>query len=206
MEITRRLPLWLWWIIGIAVIGAVSAGAVFFIRSSRPSIPPGLVEKREEISRLLEESGRIGDVDIRPLAEMESKKDYSGVAALMERALESNAEHEKLSQTLVKASDELANTSVRVMPDTIGTKAITAFGVLSRLAQAEKKFYANRRLLYEMTRDYYADLAAKKNPTLPDNLRALVLKVNADLDEARALHQQFASAIKIFDKSIVGIK
>ena len=206
MNGARRVPLWLWWLIGLGVIAAVSAGVVFFMRSSRPSIPPGLVEKREEISRLLEESGRIGDVDIRPLAEMESKKDYNGVAALMERALESNAEHERLSQTLTSSSSEPANRSVRVMADTIGTKAITAFRILSELAKAEKKFYENRRLLYVMTRDYYADLAAKKSPPLPDDLRSLVLEVNSDLDEARALHQQFASAIKVFDESIVGIK
>lgn len=199
LETARKLPLWSWWLIGIAAIAGVAAGIVFLIRETAPSLPPGLVEKRREVAKILDESSQLEDVDLKPLLELETKKDFRGAAELMAKALEVNGDFEILSVSLVKVSNELTKLALAVKPDDIGIKAMEAFDSLARLAQAEKKFYENRRRLYELTQGYYAGLAAKKKPALPEGLRSLALEVNNDLDKAKELHQQFAAAVKAFD-------
>lgn len=202
MNAARRVPIWLWWIIGGAVIIAIAAGVVIFVRSVRPNMPPGLAEKRREVARILDESGRIADVDVRPLAELESKKNYRGAAALMEQALAANSAKATATASLLGVSNELVKMAIQVRPDIVGAKAVEAFGFLAQLAGAEKKFYEDRRALYEMTRDYYADLAAKKTVPIPENMRAAVDTVNGDLEKTRELNAKFNAAVKEFDALI----
>lgn len=202
MNAARRVPIWLWWIIGGAVIIAIAAGVVMFVRSVRPNMPPGLAEKRREVARILDESGRIADVDVRPLAELESKKNYRGAAALMEQALAANSAKATATASLLGVSSELVKMAIQVRPDIVGAKAVEAFGFLAQLAGAEKKFYEDRRALYEMTRDYYAGLAAKKIVPIPENMRAAVDAVNGDLEKTRELNAKFNAAVKEFDALI----
>lgn len=202
MHETRSFPLWAWWVIGIAVIIGITAGVVFIIRVGRVKIPPGLVEMREAVAKILDESSRIADVDIQPLVELEAKKEYQRAVELLDDALRVNTSHEALAASLITVSDSLTKLSVQVEPDEIATKAIDAFGILAQLAQAEKKFYEDRRSLYEITRTYYADFAEKKNPPIPQRLPSLVDTVNADLKKVNDLHQRFALAVKAFDAVI----
>ena len=204
MRIARRLPLWLWWFIGLAAIAAIVAGVIFVQRLNSPRLPAGLAELREHVAKILEESGRIEDVDIKPLVDLEVKKDYAGAVALMDKALAANASLEAVAESLAEASAGLTKLAVQVKPDDIATKAIEAFGALDKLAQAEKKFYEDRRMLYEVTRSYYADLAAKKSPAIPENLPSLVETVNADLKRAEELRETFSTAIKAFDEAVAG--
>lgn len=199
-----RLPIWAWWVIGIALIIAVAAGIVLIIRNTQTELPPGLIERRKDISRILEDIDRVEDVDIKPLVELEKVKDYKGAVALMERAVDRNAEYEKLVASLANVSDELAKLSVQVRPDDLGSKAVEAFGFLVRLAEAERKFYEDRRALYEITLSYYTDLETKKNPTIPENLHAVVEAVNSDLQKVKEASQQFAIAVKAFDDAASG--
>lgn len=204
MDSTRRIPLWAWWVVGPAVIVGIAAGVVIAVSNPAPLLPPGLVEKREAVSRLLEEQKHLEDTDIKPLVELEAKKDYRGASALMEKALAANAEHERLAGDLAAVSGELARLAIAVRPDAVGAKAVSAFQSLVELARAEKKFYASRRQLYEVTRNYYADLEAKKAPPVPDGLAGLVEAVNADLEKARELNRQFAAAVQAFDEAVAG--
>lgn len=198
----KHLPRWSWWVVGIAFIAAIAAAVIFFVRAVRPSLPPGLVEKRDAVARLLEDGSRIADVDIKPLVALEAKKDFTGAVALMEQALAANARQEELNASLTAVSQDLAKLSVGVEPDAIGAKAVEAFGILAKLAEAERKFYADRRRLYEMTRDYYRALMGRQQPPIPENLRLLVDAVNADQESAKTLHGQFAAAIKAFDEAV----
>lgn len=201
MDSARRFPVWAWWVAGLAVIIGIAAGVVLAISNPAPFLPPGLAEKREAVAKLRGEASRLEDVDVKPLVDLETRKDYRGAAALMGRALEVNVEHERLVGQLTVASEELAGLALRVEPDAAGAKAITAFETLVRLVQAEKKFYENRRRLYEITRNYYADLAIKKNPSVLDGLAGLVDSVNADLEKAQQLSVEFAAAARAFDEA-----
>ena len=204
MEFTKKLPNWAWWAIGIAVIIAVAAIVVATVRNRGPVLPPGLVEKRNAVAKIFDEASRVEDVDIRPLVKLEAQKDYRGAAALMGTALAANASLAGLNESLVTVSAELAKLAVGVEPDPLGAKAVEAFGLLRELAQAEKKFYDDRRRLYETTRDYYAGLAAKKSLPIPENLRAAVEIVSADLERAKNIHQQFSAAMRAFDEAVGG--
>lgn len=204
MELIQKLPRTTWWLAGILLLALVVLAAVWFIRSGRPSLPPGLVEKREGVTRILAERERTPDVDIKPLIELEARRNFKGAGALMEQALAANARQEELNAALVKASEELATLAVGVEPDELGAKAIGAFGALARLAEAERRYYQDRRILYELTRGYYADLATGLAPPVPDRLADLVDTVNADLEKAKTAHDEFAAAISAFDQAIVG--
>lgn len=202
MESSRRLPLWAWWVVGIAVIIGIAGGVVVAIWNPTPILPSGLAEKREAVTLLLERQRRLEDTDIKPLVLLESKQDYRGAVALMETALAANGKQEELAGTLAVMGEELARLAVLVKPDAAGAKAMAAFSTLTELAQTEKKFYGNRRRLYEITRNYYADLEAKKTPPVPGDLEALVASVNADLEKAQQLSRQFASAVQAFDEAL----
>lgn len=199
METSQKFPLWAWWIVGIAVIVSIAVGAIYLTRSKTPVLPPGLAEKRQTVSDIFTEANAVKDVDIKPLVEFENKKDYKAAVELMDRAVSANQQFEDLSARLVTVSDELTKLAVRVEPETVGTKAIEAFGILAQLAQSEKDFYVNRRKLYEITKTYYADLASKKNPAIPGDLQTLVETVNASLAKVQTLHAQFATAVQTFD-------
>lgn len=202
MDTSRRFPIWAWWVIGLVLIAAISAGIVFLARKKAPYLPPDLVEKRVAIGRILDDINKIEDVDIKPLVELENKKDYKGAVELMDRALEKNGAYEYLNSSLVSVSEELTKLSLQIKPDDVGAKAIEAFGLLAKLAQAEKKFYESRRALYEVTKSYYGDLAIKKNPSIPENLGRLVAAVSEDLKTAKELQNQFAAAVKAFDEVV----
>lgn len=161
-----------------------------------------MVEKRAEASRLLEEASRIEDVDVKPLVTLEAKKDYAGAVALMDAALAVSSRQEQLNAALVSVSDELARIAVGVEPDDAGAKAVEAFSILAQLAEAEKKFFADRRLLYESGRDYYRALAAKKKPSLSRELAVLAETITVDLAKAKELHQRFSEATKAFDEAL----
>lgn len=188
--------------VGIAVILGIAAGVVLAIRNPAPLLPPGLVEKREAVTLLLETQQRLEDTDIKPLVGLEAAQDYRGAVALMEKALEANARHERVVGELAVVSGELAGLAILVKPEAAGAKAVAAFETLEELAKTERTFYENRRRLYEITRNYYADLEAKKTPPIPDDLRALVDAVNADLEKAQQLTRQFASAVQAFDEVV----
>lgn len=198
----RTFPLRLGWLIGLAGIIGTVAGIILFMRAGGPELPPGMAEERAAAARILDGFRRLPDIDIKPLLELEAKKDYAGAVALMDRALSANASQETLAASLVEASDRLIRRAIQVKPDTIATTAIGAFGALAKLAQAEKVFYADRRRLYEMTRDYYAELEATKSPPIPENLASLVETVNADLEKTKKLNAEFAAAIKAFDAAV----
>lgn len=198
----KRLPLWAWWVIGLVIIVALAVAAVWLVGGRGLTLPPGLTEKREQVAKLLDEASRIEDVDIKPLLALEEKKDFKGAVALMEQALGVNALQEELNATLVGLADELARLALVVEPDELGTKAIEAFGALAELAEAEQKFFSDRKLLYETTRGYYADLAAKKRPPIPADLTTLVDTVNADLEKAKGLHRDFAASARAFDEAV----
>lgn len=202
MDIARRIPLWAWWASGLAAISVAAAGAVWLVADRGPTLPPELAEKRAAAAKLLEQASRIEDVDIKPLLELEAKRDYTGAVALMEQALGVNALQEELNGTLVGLAHELSRLALGVTPDEAGARAVEAFGVLARLAEAEKKFYEDRRQLYELTHEYYAGLAARKRPPIPPGLRQLVDAVNADLEKAKGLHRDFAAAAEAFDETI----
>ncbi len=204
MESTRGFPLWAWWTIGIAVIIGIVAGVVLAISNPAPVLPPGLVEKREAVTLLLETQRRLEDTDIKPLIGLEARRDYRGAVALMEKALEANTRHEQIVGELAAVSGELAGLAVRVEPNVTSVKAVAAFGTLGELAKTEKQFYANRRRLYEITRNYYADLDAQKTPPISGDLEALVDTVNADLEKAQQLSRQFAAAVQAFDEAVAG--
>lgn len=200
----KKLAPWAWWTIGLAAIAAVAGGAAYFVSNQKPALPPGLVELREAVAKIIEQSAKLEDIDVTPLAELEAKKEYEAAVRLMEEALRANAAAEAFTASLVEASENLAKLSVEIKSEAVATKAIDAFGILAKLASAEAEFYADRRRLYEITRDYYADLAAKKNPAIPEGLEALADEVNADLEKARGLHQEFASALAVFDEAMTG--
>lgn len=206
MNSARSFPVWVWWAIGIVAIAAVAAGVAYFVSNHKPTLPPGLVELREAVAKIIEESSKLEDVDVTPLAGLEAKKDYTAAVNLMEKALQANASAEAFTASLVTVSQNLAALSVEIKSEAIATKAIDAFGILAKLANAEAEFYADRRKLYEITRDYYADLAAKKNAPIPEGLEALAGEVSADLEKVRGLHQEFASALAIFDEAVAGAK
>lgn len=187
---------------GIAVLAALAVAVIFLNRASSPTLPPGFAEKREAVSRILDVLGKRQDVDIRPLAELEANKDYSGAVALMEQALLANAMYEADVSSLAAASTELAALVGAVKSEGIGVKAREAFGLLVAFVQAEKKFYENRRRLYEVTRQYYSDLALKKKPPIPEELATMVDTVNADFAGAEELRRQFAAALAAFDDAV----
>ncbi len=202
MDSTRRIPLWAWWVIGPAVIIGITAGVVIAVSNPAPILPPGLVEKREAVAKLRDEASRLKDVDIKPLVGLEAKKDYSGAVKLMDEALAANAAYERTIGEQVALGNELARLAIQVEPDAVGAKAITAFETLTQLARAEQKFYDNRRKLYELTRNYYAELLAERSPSVPADLRALVDAVNADFGTAQQLSAQFAAAVRAFDEAV----
>ena len=202
MTLTKKIPFWLWWTIGLAAVASAAALAVWLAVGRGPMLPPGLAEKREQVAKLLEEASRIEDVDVKPLAALEAKRDFKGAAALMESALAANAEQERLNASLLTVSNELTRLALAVEPDEVGARAVEAFGVLAELAKAEQKFFADRRELYEVTRGYYADLAVRKKPPIPADLQTLVETVNADLEIAKGLHRDFAAATKAFDEAL----
>lgn len=204
MDESGQYPKWLWWMLGVGIAVALAAAALAILRLTRPAIPPGLVEMREATAQILDEQARIEDVDIRPLVDLEAKKDYGNATSLLDRALESNSKREALAASLVSVSGGLAKLAIQVKPDAIGTKAIAAFRILANLAETEKQFYADRRVLYEVTRRYYADLTAKKSPPIPENLRSLVQQVTLDMEKVNALHREFALAIAAFDEEFGG--
>lgn len=199
---SRRLPLWAWWIIGVAVIAAIAVAAVFAVKSSGPRLPPGLTEKRADAARILDEASRIEDVDLGPLTALEAKKDFRGAAALLDTALAVSERQERLNASLISVSEELSRLAVGVTPDTIGTKAVEAFGMLKQLAESERKFFTERRVLFEAARSYYADLAEKKKPAVPANFKALADGVNSAYAKVRELYQRFADAARAFDEAI----
>lgn len=198
----RHLPVWVWWLIGFIVIAAIAAAAVFVVRSPGPRLPPGLVEKRAEVAGILDAASRIEDVDLRPLVELEARKDFKSAALLVGQALAVNARQEQLNASLLTASEELTRLAVGITPDTIGTKAVEAFSLLKQLAETEHDFFTGRRFLYETTQKYYSDIAAKKRPTVPANLKTLVDTVNAQFAKAKDLHRRFTDAVKAFDEAI----
>ena len=202
MEFLKRFLDWRWWLLGIAVLAVFAIAIIFLNRASSPTLPPGFAEKREAVSRILDVLGKRQDVDIRPLAELEAEKDYSGAVALVERALSANALYEADVSSLAAASTELAALTVAVKSEDIIAKARQAFGLLVAFVQAEKKFYEDRRRLYEVTRQYYSDLALKKKPPVPEGLPAMVDTVNADFASAQELRRQFAGALKTFDDAV----
>jgi len=202
METTRRFPAWLWWSIAIGCVIAIAAAVAYFVSSYQPRLPPGLAEKRREAVSLLEESGRIEDVDIRALQELEAAKAYADAVVLLERALAANASREQLSVRLVTVSEELSRLALVIEPDSIGAKAIEAFGLLTKLAEAEYAFYDGRRELYEVTRDYYLELAAERTVPFPRQLAEQVEAVNADFERTQELRKQFSSAISAFDVAV----
>lgn len=181
------------------MLAALAVAVIFLNRASSPTLPPGLVEKREAVGRILDDLSKRQDVDILPLAELEAKKDYSGAIALMERALLANSAFEANVSSLAAAGTELAALTAAVTSEDIAAQAREAFGLLVAFIQAEKKFYEDRRRLYEVTRQYYSDLAVKKKPPIPEGLSALVDTVNADFAAAQELRRQFAGALKAFD-------
>lgn len=197
----RKVPLWLWWVAAIVFIAGAAVAAILLIKGGRPVLPSGLAERRAEVARILEEAARTEDVDIRPLVTLEAEKKFEGAMALMDQALVVNDRYAVLNASLFRTSDELTRLALGVRPDEIGAKAVEAFGFLAQLAQAEKKFYESRRQVYEMTRNYYADLAAKRQPAIPENLASLVEAVNADLARAKDLQSRFSAAIRAFDEA-----
>ena len=204
MDFLRRFAV-LAWLAAALVILVLVVAAFFLLRSKHPSIPPGLVEKRQAVSDILKQSNGTEDVDIRPLVDLEAKKNYGGAVALMERAISENQVHHDLASSLVGVAGELSRLAVQVKPDDVGAKAVGAFSLLTKFAEANRTFYEDRGELYHMTRDYYAGLAAKKSPAIPDTLRHIVDTVTKDRAAASTLNQQFASAIKAFD-AMVGKK
>ena len=202
MQLSQRLPTWSWWIVGIIIIAALAAAAVFMVKNPGPRLPPGLVEKRAEVAGILDAASRIEDVDLKPLVGLEERKDFKSAAALMEQALAVNARQEQLNASLLTASEELTRLAVGITPDTVGTKAVEAFSILKQLAETEHDFFTGRHFLYEATQKYYADLSAKKRPTVPANMKTLVDTVNAQFAKAKELHQRFTNAVKAFDEAI----
>jgi hypothetical protein len=199
MDSTRKIPLWLWWIVGLAILVALVLFGVSTFRTRQPTIPPGLVEKRQEVGEILLRSADADDIDIRPLVELESKKEYGAAVSLMDRALAANAIKKELNASLVTVAGELAGLAVQVKPDDAGAKAVEAFSLLQQFAESDRMYYHDRETLYQMTHDYYSALLAKQSPPIPDNLGGVVETVNADLAKTNTLNEQFASAIQAFD-------
>ncbi len=200
----KKLPLWAWWAVGIAVIIAVAAGAVLLVANKKktPELPPGLVERRDAAVKVLEEMNKIEDVDLKPLVDLETKKDYRGAVDLMTKALNQNSAYENVTASLIVLGNDLSKLSAEVKPDDVGVKAVEAFSALAKLAEAEKKYYQDRRALYEITKNYYSELDAQKKPPIPENLRVIIDAVNADFQAVKDLNQQFAAAVRSFDDAI----
>lgn len=199
MESTRKIPLWLWWIVALAILLGIVWFGISAFRSREPIIPPGLVEKRQEVGEILRRSADADDIDIRPLVELESKKQYGAAVSLMDRALAANAIKKEMNASLVSVAEELSRLAMQVRPDDAGAKAVEAFGLLQQFVESDRAYYRDRETLYQMTRDYYEALLAKQNPSIPENLASVVETVNADLAKTNALNEQFASALQAFD-------
>lgn len=199
MEATKRFPSWLWWTIGIGFVITIAAAVAYLVSSRQPRFPPGLTEQRREAVALLEEITRAEDVDVRDLERLEGVRDYAGAVTLLERALTANATHEQRSVRLVQLGDELSRLALAVEPDGIGTRAVEAFGLLAKLAEAEYAFSSDRRELYEVTRDYYLELTAEHEAPFPRNLAEMVEVVNADFERREELRSEFSAAIAAFD-------
>ena len=191
-------------LIASALLAAAIGGglAYYFLRPIRPFIPPQFLERRAAVTKALEELERIKDVDIQPLTELEAKSDYEGAVTLMARALTANRAYENVMATLILVGDELGTLALAVKPDSLGEKAIEAFSSLSRFAEAERRYYQDRRALYEKTENYYAGRAAGEPAAVPEHLADLVERVNADLEEAERLKHDFKAAIKAFDEAM----
>lgn len=202
MEVLRRMPMWAWVAAGIAVAIALAVSAIFIVRTSGPRLPPGLAEKRAEAAKILDELGRIEDVDLRPLTELEAKKNYQGAAALVGQALAVNDRQEALNAALVSTSEELARLAVGVHPDEVGTKAVEAFSILVKLAEAERKYFTDRKLFYRLARDYYAAFASGEKPLAPKDFASLADAVEADFARVRDLHRNFTAAVRVFDEVV----
>lgn len=202
MNLIRRFPVWLWALILLLFAALVIFILVPLFHSNSPSIPPGLVEKRQEVGTILQRSAEADDIDIRSIVELENSKKYAEAVTLMERAIAANAMKKDLNASLVSAADELSRLAVQVKPDDAGSKAIEAFSLLQQFAAADKQYYRDRETLYQMTRDYYAALLAKQHPPIPETLQGVVNAVNTDLAKANDLNKQFAAAIVAFDAMV----
>lgn len=200
---TPRARLWAAIVVALALL--LGAGMFYATKREHPVIPPGLVEKRAATAKILDQSNAAEDIDIKPLVDLEAKKDYAGAVLLMTRALAANQIHGEFTAALAITADDLTKLATQVKPDSIGAQAVDAFGLLVKFAAADKKYYADRHMLYQMTYDYYSELAAKKSPPIPDNLKDVVNTVTTDLAAVNDLRNQFVIAIKAFDAA-AGIK
>ena len=202
MNLSRN---WKWIIVVAALLLLVVGIIIFVVNRPKPQLPSGLVDQRKAALDILAQADEIKDVDIRPLVELEAKKEYAGAVALIENAITANHAYRNLNASLLGVAAGLSQLAPQVQPDAIGAKAVQAFNLLLKFAAAEKKYYDDREIVYQMTHDYYAELAAKKSPPIPENLKTLVDTVTTDSALRKEAEDQFASALQAFD-SAAGLK
>ena len=190
---------WLWWSLTIAFLAIAIAVGIWLVRTAKPSIPSGLVDRRAEATRVIAEGNAITDTDLRPLSGFELSKDYAGAIGLLDAALRVNAEQTAKNVELVRVSGELKELSGNVKPRSVGAKAETAFGLLDELARSQESYLAARKQLFEAARAYYTDLAAKKQVPVPEALNTLAATVTAGLQKTVDLAGKFQKAIQEFD-------
>jgi len=193
---------WLWWSLATALLAVAIAVGIWLVQTAKPGIPAGLVDRRADATRIIAEGNAIADTDLRPLSGFELSKDYAGAIGLLGEALRVNAEQAVKNAELVRVSNELKGLSAEVKPAAVGDKAKTAFGLLDELARSQEAYLAARKQLFEAAQAYYADLAAKKQAPLPEELNALAAAVTADLQKTIDLTKRFQKAIQEFDATL----
>lgn len=193
---------WLWWSLAIALLAVAIAIGIWLVQTARPSIPPGLADRRAEATRIIAEGNAITDTDLRPLSGFELSKNYAGAIGLLDEAIRVNGTQAAKNAELARVSGELKDLSVEVKPAAVGDKAKTAFGLLDELARSQETYLAARKQLFEAAKAYYADLAAKKQVGVPAELNALAAAVTADLQKSVDLTGKFQKAIQEFDATL----
>src|SRR3989344_3204809 len=178
---------WLWWSLAVALLAVAIAVGVWLVRTAKPDIPSGLVDRRAEATRIIAEGNAITDTDLRPLSGFELSKDYAGAIGILNEALRVNAEQAAKNAELVRVSGELKNLSGTVKPAVVGDKAKTAFGLLDEHARPQQAYLDARKQLFEAAKAYYADLAAV---------------VTAGLKKTVGLAGEFQKAIQEFDATL----
>lgn len=196
---------WIWWSLGIAVLIIAVAVGIWLVRTAKPSIPEGLAAHRADATRIIAEGNAIQDVDLRPLSAMELSKDYAGAIRLLDDALAVNAKQVEKNAELVQTSSALKDLTAGVRPAAVGDKAKEAFGLLDELARSQRTYLEARRALFEAAKIYYADLGAKKQVGVPEELNTLAATVTADLQKTLELAGKFQKAMQEFD-SILAAK
>ncbi|RJQ37131.1 hypothetical protein C4552_01310 [Candidatus Parcubacteria bacterium] len=190
--------IWRWGIAAVAI--AIVTGAVLWYgRAPSPVLPLEFSERRAEAASLLAEHNSIADVDIRPLVELESNREYAAAIALLDAALAANAAQEQASAQLAALAGDLVQLSSQIASPLAAAKAEQAFKALAAFADASARYHHDRERLFALTKRYYQDLVDGKSPEIPTELPPLAKTVTAELQTSIELSNRLRQQLREFD-------